>query len=377
MNAPIASILIPTHNHCLTLPLAVKSALQQTVQNLEVIIIGDGVDAATRSAAQALQAEDARVLFLDLPKERSHGEVYRDLAIQQARSDAIFYLCDDDLLLPNHVANLLQALEEVVFAHALSCYFDVHGELVVYPTDLAKPAAIAWHLLEPRRNSVSITGACHRKDYYLALPEGWSTTPANEWPDHYMWKKFFRCPDIRAKTVMEITAIQFPSSLDGRDTWTQAQRLAEITHWFAKLPDAQTRVELQQLTGLAALRQLDEKHRQLDLVVAYNEQLLAVAQQQLSNLQQEHAEVLQQLKDSATAQQTLAEQLNQLQQTHQAALNTSADYEQQIIQLQQTNSALSHKIDQLYRSYSWRLMTPLRVGSRPLRRLYYRWRQLT
>ena len=39
----LASVLIPTHDHWATLPLAVNSALGQTVEDVEVIIIGDGV----------------------------------------------------------------------------------------------------------------------------------------------------------------------------------------------------------------------------------------------------------------------------------------------------------------------------------------------
>ena len=38
-----ASILVPTHDKPETLPLAVDSALRQTVPEIEVIVIGDGV----------------------------------------------------------------------------------------------------------------------------------------------------------------------------------------------------------------------------------------------------------------------------------------------------------------------------------------------
>ena len=65
---PVATILVPTHNHGATLPLAVSSALRQTEAAIEVIIIGDGVDGATREAAGDLSNADSRVRFIERPK---------------------------------------------------------------------------------------------------------------------------------------------------------------------------------------------------------------------------------------------------------------------------------------------------------------------
>ena len=46
---PRASVLIPTHDQPTTLPLTVDTVLRQTVTDLEVILIGDGVtDESTR-----------------------------------------------------------------------------------------------------------------------------------------------------------------------------------------------------------------------------------------------------------------------------------------------------------------------------------------
>jgi len=105
-----ASVLIPTHNRPTTLRLAVQSVLAQTVRELEVVIIGDGVTDALRVEAHRLQSQDPRVVFLDLPKSNHHGEPYRHDAILAARSEAIFYLCDDDLFLPDHGGDLVELL---------------------------------------------------------------------------------------------------------------------------------------------------------------------------------------------------------------------------------------------------------------------------
>src|SRR5882724_7051582 len=114
-----ATIIIPTSiDRGPTLTLAVESVLRQTVRDLEVFIIGDGVHAVTREAARALEQADARVRFFDHPKHARRGEPYRDEALQTARGRVVCYLCDRDLYLPDHVETMDGLLKEADFAHA-------------------------------------------------------------------------------------------------------------------------------------------------------------------------------------------------------------------------------------------------------------------
>ena len=55
-----ATVLIPTHNHGETLRYAVGSVLAQTMQDFEILIVGDGVPEATRELAAELARNDAR-----------------------------------------------------------------------------------------------------------------------------------------------------------------------------------------------------------------------------------------------------------------------------------------------------------------------------
>ena len=66
-----ATVLIPTHEHGPLLAYSVRSALAQTVRDLEVLIVGDGVDDATRNAASEMAALDPRVVFFDFPRARA------------------------------------------------------------------------------------------------------------------------------------------------------------------------------------------------------------------------------------------------------------------------------------------------------------------
>jgi glycosyltransferase involved in cell wall biosynthesis len=240
-----ASVLIPTHDHATTLPLTVGSVLRQSVADLEVLIIGDGVTDEHRAVIDSLVRSDPRVRFLDRPKGPHHGESYRHDAVLAARSDAIFYLCDDDLVLPDHVADLLALLGSADFVQSRNGYLTAGGEVRLHPTDLADRACVDWHLMVPRRNMTSITGTAHSREFYLRVGDHWETTPQGEWPDHFQWKKFFRQPGFRGATSHRMTALQFPSHLEGRETWTPQERLEELTRWADLVadPDAQRRVD--------------------------------------------------------------------------------------------------------------------------------------
>lgn len=340
MNQVRASVLIPTYDHASTLPLTVESVLRQTVADLEVLIVGDGVTAENRAAIELLVESDPRVRFLDFPKGPHHGEIHRHQAVLDARSDAIFYLCDDDLLLPEHVADLLALLEEANFVQSRNGFVRADGQVEPYPADLADRACVDWHLLVPRRCMTSITGTAHSREYYLAVDDPWDTTPPGEWPDHHQWKKFFRRDDFRGATSHRMTALQFPTSQDGRDRWTPKERLAELVPWAERIaqPGAQ-----EQLDALA------DRATQLALVRYYIE----------TDLLREHLVAAQ---DESTARGTYLEEA-EARLTDQDELITRL--KRRLHRSRRRRRSAVAELDAIRGSRSWRLTAPLRhLGAR-------------
>ena len=255
-----ASILIPIHNKTTTLPLTVDTVLRQSVSDLEVLLIGDGVTDGVRDVARSLVERDDRVRFLDFPKGQHHGEIYRHEGIRAAASDAIFYLCDDDLLLPDHVADLLDLLEDHDLVQSLNGWLTPAGAVQLYPGDLADPSCVGLHLRDDiRYNIVSITGTAHTRRAYLELDDRWDTTPAGYWPDHWQFRKLMRRPGFRGATSSRMTALQFPTSNEGRDTWSDEERLAEIVPWHALVTAPGGQEEINRLTAASLLPQLQQK----------------------------------------------------------------------------------------------------------------------
>ncbi|NET40033.1 MAG: glycosyltransferase family 2 protein [Cyanothece sp. SIO1E1] len=68
--APLAAtVLIPTSGDRAELVrLSLACILNQTIQDIEVFIIGDGVEGASKETLQAFAEQDSRVHFHDHPK---------------------------------------------------------------------------------------------------------------------------------------------------------------------------------------------------------------------------------------------------------------------------------------------------------------------
>lgn len=226
----MATVLVPTHNHGPLLAHAVDSALAQSVTDIEVFIVGDGVDQLTRDVALELRASDQRVTFFDNEKGARHGELLRHEALRQASGRIVCYLSDDDLWLPDHVASMLDLLDGADFAHALPIGIRVDGTVSPW----------AGHLeVESSRdqvikyvNFIPLSCGAHTLDRYRRLPSGWRTTPDGISTDVYMWSQILEQPGCVARSGTRPTVVHFPSPW--RMEMSSEQRLEELAEWHER-----------------------------------------------------------------------------------------------------------------------------------------------
>jgi glycosyltransferase involved in cell wall biosynthesis len=92
-STPQVSVVIPTLARPALVLRAVRSALTQTVSDLEVIVVVDGPDASTRAALAGLG--DPRLRVVELP-ERGGAPNARNAGVREARADWVALLDDDD-----------------------------------------------------------------------------------------------------------------------------------------------------------------------------------------------------------------------------------------------------------------------------------------
>jgi glycosyltransferase involved in cell wall biosynthesis len=102
------SILMPVYNGEQHLSDAIESALAQTYQNFELLIINDG---STDNSADIIRPflKDSRVIYIE--QKNAGVAAARNTAIKHARGKYIGFLDQDDIWLNNKLEEQVAALE--------------------------------------------------------------------------------------------------------------------------------------------------------------------------------------------------------------------------------------------------------------------------
>ena len=234
----IASVLIPTTgDRAALLEHSVASVLSQTVDDLEVLVVGDGASTATEAWATSV---DPRVRYFGFPKDSRRGERNRHRVLSDhARGDLVLYLCDRDLWLPTHVEEMRAVLADADFGHTLR-FTMKEDDRPSAPVglDLTDPddrSRAAWST-----NVLPLSIAGHTMAAYRRLPHGWRTTPPGRPTDRHMWMQFLEQPGIRVAATAWPTVLSFKRPA----TWTVDQRLEVLIRWSPRVADPALPAEL-------------------------------------------------------------------------------------------------------------------------------------
>jgi glycosyltransferase involved in cell wall biosynthesis len=100
----IVSVVIPTRNRPQLVQRAVQSALAQTLQQIEVIVVIDGIDEVTRTTLAQINDERLKVIE-SLINQGSCAA--RDLGVRKAAAEWIAFLDDDDEWMPQKLESQL------------------------------------------------------------------------------------------------------------------------------------------------------------------------------------------------------------------------------------------------------------------------------
>jgi hypothetical protein len=393
-----ATVLIPTHERVESLRLAVQSAQEQTLQDFELFIVGDGASAPTRELVSDLCARDERLRFFDFDKAPGQGELNRHRALQEADSRFVAYLGDDDCWMPNHLAVLDALLAEADFCHTLQVGIDRDRQIVVLPADLQN-RSFRERMLSEVFNRFDFTFAGHTVEAYRRLPHGWRTTPAEfPWTDLYMWRQFLAEPWCRVKSAMIPTGINTWSHQ--RPHLSDSERADDLAYWRGRLADPGFREELwrqvadrfaadavafeMELYRLnASTRALAEAHAAMAAELAQSRDQLAAAEAQRAQLEASlaHSQAsLAHSKDAlAQSQGALAHSQGALARSEAARKETGAALAAARAACEQAQARIEHveaeradlaaTFARIAGSKSWRYTHPLRLTWRLARRL--------
>jgi CDP-glycerol glycerophosphotransferase len=150
--APDVSVVVIVYNDAQRLPAAVESVRDQTLRNLEIVIVNDASTDDTRAVADGLAAADPRVTAVHLTENSGGCSRPRNVGLERVRAPYVMFLDSDDVLERHACKNMLLAMEkhdaDVVVGKTRRCimrgrkivrqegwYFYLHKEHQVY-TDI-------------------------------------------------------------------------------------------------------------------------------------------------------------------------------------------------------------------------------------------------
>jgi len=108
---PKVSVVIPTYNRAYLLPRTIKSVLNQTFQDFELIIVDDGSTDNTKEVVEDFQKQDSRIKYIW--QENSGGPAKpKNTGIKNSKGEFLAFLDSDDEWLPEKLEKQLELFEK-------------------------------------------------------------------------------------------------------------------------------------------------------------------------------------------------------------------------------------------------------------------------
>ena len=100
METPLVSVIVPVYNAEGTLHACVKSIIEQSYPNIEIILVNDGSSDDSLNVCHALAAGDERIRIVDKPN--SGVSASRNAGIENAQGKYLQFIDSDDYLSSDH-----------------------------------------------------------------------------------------------------------------------------------------------------------------------------------------------------------------------------------------------------------------------------------
>lgn len=105
----MVSIILPVFNAEGFLPQCLDSILRQTYQNWELIAVDDGSKDGSIEILKSYEKRDNRIHIIS--KENEGVSIARNIALEHAHGDYIYFVDSDDIVMPEGLMILVKAME--------------------------------------------------------------------------------------------------------------------------------------------------------------------------------------------------------------------------------------------------------------------------
>lgn len=208
---PRVTVVMATYNWSSVLPYSIASVLEQTFTDFELLVTGDGCTDDSEQVVKSIG--DPRIRWLNLPRF-GHQSGPNNEGIRQARGEYIAYLGHDDLWLPQHLSELVAALDGGAdIAHTVLAAVDPKG------------------MLEPSSGPPTSMG--HRRSMTDRIGGGWAdyrritVLPEEDW-----WRRI-REAGLKSTFVQRCTGVKFPAAW--RRNVYRERPFHEQAAWLARI----------------------------------------------------------------------------------------------------------------------------------------------
>jgi len=103
---PKVSIIIPTYNQSQYLEEAMESVLNQTYQNIEIIIVDDG---STDNTSEVVKSFDNKIIYI--PQKNKGASSARNAGIKKAQGQYVAFLDSDDMWIKNKLEKQIKFIQ--------------------------------------------------------------------------------------------------------------------------------------------------------------------------------------------------------------------------------------------------------------------------
>lgn len=152
-DAPLVSVVLPTHNRVDLLKRAIESVLRQSATNFELIIVDDASRDGTEAFLASVETRDPRVRVVRLQTALG-GAGARNAGLRLCRGKWTAFLDDDDQWLPAKLQRQLEKLSANSSAVASSC-----GYIRCLPSGRSKKVRVSSDATMPRLLASSMLGS--------------------------------------------------------------------------------------------------------------------------------------------------------------------------------------------------------------------------
>lgn len=130
------SVIIPTYKRAELLSKCIKSVLEQSYSNVEVIVVDDNdPDTSWRNYTETILEdfkEDHRVIYIKHEMNKN-GSAARNTGFKASTGDYICFLDDDDIFLRDKILKQVECLETFTNMEACCCDYYKEGKRYILP----------------------------------------------------------------------------------------------------------------------------------------------------------------------------------------------------------------------------------------------------